>query len=107
MAFKENLVMRTVLAVIATVFLTTIAISLSASAQQPVRPMAPQQAEPHATPEVKEKVRPKRRELAQHRRMRHASLRRYDTGCAFINGWRAFPLHDPLRYFNTDRKYCR
>jgi hypothetical protein len=106
MATKENLLMRTVLAVIAAVSLIAIASSLSASAQQPVQPAAPEQAETDATPDVKATKKPTR-EVAQHRRMRHASLLHHDSSCAFVNGWRAFPLHDPLGYFYTGRKHCR
>jgi hypothetical protein len=101
MTFKENLVMRTVLAIFAAIFLTA-----NASAQQQVSPTAPQEAETTDMPVARATNKPGR-ELAQHRRVRHAWLRHCESACGFINGWRAFPLHDPLGYFYTGRRPCR
>jgi len=69
-------------------------------AQTPVQPSITAPAPPAATP------RPRKPARAAHRRTRHYAGRHHAGICSIVNGWRAFPNHDPRGYFYTGRVCC-
>ena len=78
--------------------------------QLPTQPAAPAQppAQPSntgaATPTAKQV--PHRQAHPAHVRRKHLAGRHHGGICGIVNGWRAFPNHDPRGYFYTGRVCC-
>jgi hypothetical protein len=73
------------------------ATALPAVGQQPAEPPPP-------APEPSHKAAKAVRHTAHARR--HHAHRGADDLCSIVNGWRAFPNHDPRGYFYTGRVCC-
>ena len=72
--------------------------------QPPAQAPQPPKTEP-ATPSAAP-AKEKRTVLVTRRRKRHAVRAPHENICGIVNGWHAFPIHDPRGYFYTGRVCC-
>ena len=72
--------------------------------QPPAQAPQPPKTEP-ATPSAAP-AKEKRTVLVTRRRKRHAVRATHEGICGIVNGWHAFPIHDPRGYFYTGRVCC-
>ena len=98
--------MRNLPALAAVLLAMTVAAPLDVAAQQPAPPSTPMPSAGPTTPSVTKAKRKHRTARARHHRVRYAAVRRLDSPCAIIDGWRAFPTHDRYGFFDT-RPVCR
>jgi hypothetical protein len=102
---ETTMPMRTVLAIVAALSISVVALPLGAAAQQ-AAPSAPKVAAPAATPSAQPPKTAVKRVARKKKMASHRVRRNRDTVCSIMNGWRAFPTRNPRGYFDTGRRPC-